>query len=106
MGGVSGQAGLFGTATEIFQLLRALKRAYDHPEKSNRFDGRLIRLFWERQKQPAETTRALGFDTPSETGSSAGRFFSPESVGHLGFTGTSFWLDLERDLMVILLTNP
>ena len=105
VGGVSGQAGLFGTAAEIFLLLRALKRAYDHPEKSNPFDGRLMRLFWERQKQPAGTTRALGFDTPSKTGSSAGGFFSPESVGHLGFTGTSFWLDLERDLTVILLTN-
>ncbi len=105
VGGVSGQAGLFGSAAEIFQLLRALKRAYDHPEIPHPFDGRLIRLFWERQKQPAGTTRALGFDTPSEIGSSAGRFFSPKSVGHLGFTGTSFWLDLERDLTVILLTN-
>jgi serine-type D-Ala-D-Ala carboxypeptidase len=105
VGGVSGQAGLFGSAAEIFQLLRALKRAHDHPETSHCFDGRLIRLFWERQKQPAGTTRALGFDTPSETGSSTGGFFSPKSVGHLGFTGTSFWLDLERDLTVILLTN-
>lgn len=105
VGGVSGQAGLFGTAAEIFQLLRALKRAYDHPEASSPFNGRLIRLFWERQSQPSGTTRALGFDTPSEIGSSAGRFFSPKSVGHLGFTGTSFWLDLDRDLTVVLLSN-
>ena len=42
---------------------------------------------------------------PSREGSSAGRFFSPQSVGHLGFTGTSFWLDLEKDFLVVLLTN-
>jgi CubicO group peptidase (beta-lactamase class C family) len=105
VGGISGQAGLFGTAVEIFRLLRVLKKAYDHPEPANPFDGRLVRVFWERQKQPEGTTRALGFDTPSETGSSAGSFFSPESVGHLGFTGTSFWLDVKRDLLVVLLTN-
>ncbi len=105
VGGVSGQAGLFGTASDIFQLLRALKRAYDHPEAAGLFDGKLVRLFWQRQNRPEGTTRALGFDTPAATDSMAGRFFSKESVGHLGFTGTSFWLDLEKDLMVILLTN-
>jgi len=105
VGGVSGQAGLFGTASEVFQLLRTLKRSYDHPECTNLFSGKMIRIFWERQSLPQGTTRALGFDTPEEFGSSAGRYFSLKSVGHLGFTGTSFWLDLERDLMVILLTN-
>jgi serine-type D-Ala-D-Ala carboxypeptidase len=105
VGGISGQAGLFGTATEVFQLIRALKKAYDHPQTSSHFDGRLVRLFWSRQPQPLTTTRTLGFDTPSKTESSAGRFFSRKSVGHLGFTGTSFWLDLERDLTVVLLTN-
>jgi serine-type D-Ala-D-Ala carboxypeptidase len=105
VGGVSGQAGLFGPASEIFQLLRVLKRAYDHPGAPGLFDGELIRTFWERQSRPQGTTRALGFDTPAESGSSAGRYFSRKSVGHLGFTGTSFWLDLERDLTVILLTN-
>jgi CubicO group peptidase (beta-lactamase class C family) len=105
VGGVSGQAGLFGTASEIFQLVRVLKRAYDHPGDPSLFEGELIRTFWERQSRPQGTTRALGFDTPLEAGSSAGRYFSRKSVGHLGFTGTSFWLDLERDLTVILLTN-
>ncbi|MBA4395387.1 MAG: serine hydrolase, partial [Desulfobacca sp.] len=105
VGGVSGQAGLFGTASEIFKLVRALKRAYDHPRVPGLFAGELVRIFWERQSLPRGTSRALGFDTPSEKGSSSGRYFSPKSVGHLGFTGTSFWLDLERDLVVILLTN-
>jgi CubicO group peptidase (beta-lactamase class C family) len=51
------------------------------------------------------STWALGFDTPDSSGSSAGHHFSEETVGHLGFTGTSFWLDLQREMAVILLTN-
>jgi serine-type D-Ala-D-Ala carboxypeptidase len=105
VGGISGQAGLFGSAFDIFKILRALKRAFDRPRGSHLFNGRLVRLFWTRQTDPENTTRALGFDTPSETDSSAGRWFSRQSVGHLGFTGTSFWFDLRKDLMVILLTN-
>jgi CubicO group peptidase (beta-lactamase class C family) len=53
----------------------------------------------------ADSTWALGWDTPSREGSSAGRHFSQNSVGHLGFSGTSVWIDLERDVRVILLTN-
>jgi len=105
VGGISGQAGLFGTAFEVFQLLRTLKRAYDQPRNPNFFKGEWVRIFWERQSRPRGTTRALGFDTPTNTGSSAGRYFSLKSVGHLGFTGTSFWLDLEKDFLVVLLTN-
>jgi CubicO group peptidase (beta-lactamase class C family) len=104
-GGVSGQAGLFGTALEIFRLLRELKRAHDNPGASRFFDGNLVRTFWRRQETPEDHPRALGFDIPSGTESSAGRFISPNSVGHLGFTGTSFWFDLDRDLLVILLSN-
>jgi len=46
-----------------------------------------------------------GFDTPSVIGSSSGRYFSEKSAGHLGFTGTSFWIDLERGISIVLLTN-
>jgi len=49
--------------------------------------------------------QTLGFDTPSAHDSSSGEYFSKNSVGHLGFTGTSFWMDLERSIIVILLTN-
>jgi CubicO group peptidase (beta-lactamase class C family) len=104
-GGVSGQAGLFGTALEVFRLLRELKQAYDSPAASRLFDGNLVRTFWKAQGASEENSRALGFDIPSGAGSSAGRFISPKSIGHLGFTGTSFWFDLDRDLLVILLTN-
>jgi CubicO group peptidase (beta-lactamase class C family) len=105
VGGISGQAGLFGTALEIFQLLRVLKKGFDKPRTSGLFSGKWIRSFWEKQRRPLGTTRTLGFDTPTRTGSSAGCFFSPRTVGHLGFTGTSFWFDLEKDIMVVLLTN-
>lgn len=105
VGGISGQAGLFGTALEVFRLLRELKRAYDRPAASRLFDGDLVRTFWSRPESPKDQPRALGYDIPSGTDSSAGRFISPKSIGHLGFTGTSFWFDLERDLLVILLSN-
>jgi len=105
VGGVSGQAGLFGTALEVFQLLRELKRAYENPAASRIFDTDLVRTFWSRQETPDDHPRPLGFDIPSGTDSSAGRFISSKSIGHLGFTGTSFWFDLDRDFLVILLTN-
>ena len=56
---------------------------------------------------PPGAHRAHGFDTPTgePAGRAAGRYFSPRSVGHLGFTGTSFWLDLDSGQMVVLLTN-
>jgi CubicO group peptidase (beta-lactamase class C family) len=47
----------------------------------------------------------MGFDAPTPGASSSGRFFPFRSVGHLGFTGTSFWMDLERQIIVVLLTN-
>jgi CubicO group peptidase (beta-lactamase class C family) len=105
VGGVSGQAGLFGTTLEVFRLLRELKRAYDNRAASGLFDGSLVRAFWESPGAIEENSRALGFDIPSGAGSSTGNFFSPKSVGHLGFTGTSFWFDLDRDFLIILLTN-
>jgi len=55
-------------------------------------------------RQGKESTRALGWDSP-EGGSSAGQFFSPWSFGHTGFTGTSIWIDPEKDLFVVVLTN-
>ncbi|MBV8114478.1 MAG: serine hydrolase [Silvibacterium sp.] len=63
-----------------------------------------MRLFATRQAEPPDTTRALGWDTPSEP-SSSGRYFSRTSIGHLGYAGTSLWIDPERKLAVVLLTN-
>jgi CubicO group peptidase (beta-lactamase class C family) len=102
-GGVAGHSGLFGSGPEVFELVAAIYRAY-HGAIVAPFQSAPVRRFL---TVPPGGTRALGFDTPApEAGQcSCGRYFSPASVGHLGFTGTSFWLDLELGQMVVLLTN-
>ena len=102
MGGVDGHAGLFGTARCIYNLLSVLLFAYHGFSSTHVFKKDLLKIFFKRQDN---TEKALGFDTPSLHNSSCGDFFSRKSVGHLGFTGTSFWMDLERSVIVVLLTN-
>ena len=104
MGGVAGHAGLFGTAGGVLSLCECLLDCWQERASHPAFANNLLRyaLNW---KQPGESCWRLGFDTPSSGQSSSGRYFSPKSVGHLGFTGTSFWIDLERNVIVVLLTN-
>jgi len=102
VGGIEGHAGLFGTAGDVFDLLSELMAVYGGSVSSGVFDMHLTRRFLRRNNHVG---RALGFDTPSSKGSSCGRYFSKRTVGHLGFTGTSFWMDLDRGIVVILLTN-
>ena len=102
VGGIEGHAGLFGNAGDINHLLVELLFTYHGRTSAGLFEQDLLRQFFKRLPG---TDKALGFDTPSLTGSSCGRRFSQNSVGHLGFTGTSFWMDLERSVIVILLTN-
>lgn len=101
-GGIAGHAGLFGNAEHVHKLLMALMAAYRGQNICPVFKQDLVKIFFKRR---AGTDTALGFDTPSQTGSSSGTSFSGNSVGHLGFTGTSFWMDLDRYITVILLTN-
>ena len=101
VGGVSGHAGLFGTAGAVGEVLCKLSRAERGASPKSLFDPKLLSSFFKRQVG----SWALGFDTPDVENSSAGRFFSIESIGHLGYTGTSFWMDLRRDIAVILLSN-
>lgn len=98
MGGVSGHAGLFGTAHDLFKFARALLsgRIVSHD---------LLRLFWTRDATTPGSTRALGWDTRSNENGTSGSFLSPGSIGHTGFTGTSLWIDPPRDLVIVLLTN-
>ncbi len=102
LGGVAGHAGLFSTSEDIAVYAQLLLNG-------GVYDGRrylkssTISLF--TQKQSDLSTRALGWDTKSPEHSSAGKYFSPTSYGHLGFTGTSIWIDPVRKLFVILLTN-
>jgi len=103
MGGVAGHAGLFASAKDLDVLLCRLKDCYRGG--SQMIPQRVAREFWTRDESIPGSTWCLGWDTPSPVGSSAGTHFSAHSVGHLGFTGTSVWLDLERDRHVILLSN-
>jgi CubicO group peptidase (beta-lactamase class C family) len=63
-----------------------------------------LKVFTQRQNSPHETSRALGWDTPSGV-SQSGKYFSKSSFGHLGYTGTSLWIDPEQQISVTLLTN-
>jgi CubicO group peptidase (beta-lactamase class C family) len=63
-----------------------------------------LALFTRRESSPAGTSRALGWDTPSYP-SQSGTLLSPRAFGHLGYTGTSLWIDPERQLAIALLTN-
>jgi serine-type D-Ala-D-Ala carboxypeptidase len=105
LGGVAGHAGLFGTARAVHRWLAQLWAIHDGLTSSPWIGSSVIRAFWQRQNLVAGSTWALGFDTPSATGSSTGGYLSTHSVGHLGFTGTSFWLDLDQEVMIILLAN-
>ena len=105
VGGVAGHAGLFGTAGSVAKLLLRLLDIYKGRSNVPNFPKGLLQEFWRIQNSDTGSTWALGFDTPSPAGSSAGSSFSPRSIGHLGFTGTSFWMDLEHEILVVLLAN-
>ncbi len=99
LGGVAGHAGVFAPAAEVATFAHVLLGGGApilRPET--------VALFTRREGGPAGTSRALGWDTPSSP-SQSGQHFSRRSFGHLGYTGTSLWIDPERRLSVTLLTN-
>jgi len=108
LGGVAGHAGLFSTGPDLAKFAQWIMRSLNGlPDTlyGVRIDPATVRTFVERQPGPEGSTRALGWDTPSDEGSSAGTLLSRTSFGHTGFTGTSIWIDHERDIYIILLTN-
>ncbi len=105
LGGVAPHAGLFGTARAVHGLLSLLWRLYEGENDTAGVSRDVLRLFWSKPGLVPGSSWTLGFDSPSKEGSSAGRHFSPQSIGHLGFTGTSFWLDPVGGRLIILLTN-
>jgi CubicO group peptidase (beta-lactamase class C family) len=105
LGGVAGHAGLFGTAIDVGSVLDAISRTRVGISVGLPWSADPLHEFLRRAYPDPANTWALGFDTPALIGSSAGRHFSRDSVGHLGFTGTSFWMDFQRQLTVILLSN-
>ena len=102
MGGVAGHAGLFGTAESVLAVSGAWLCAYHG--KGSILEGELVRQFTTRQEPAARSSWALGWDTPSAP-SSSGSCFSERSFGHLGYTGTSLWIDPQCELEVVLLSN-
>jgi len=104
LGGYSGHAGMFGTAGEVYTLANLLREHW-RGERDDYLRPETVRAFFTRQDLVRGSTWALGWDTPSPETSSSGRHFSRNSVGHLGFTGTSLWMDLEQDVMIIFLSN-
>ena len=99
LGGVAGHAGLFSTSEDVACFAHAMLLGGSpilRPET--------VALFIRRESTPAGTSRALGWDTPSAP-SQSGKYFGPRSYGHLGYTGTSLWIDPERQLSITLLTN-
>ena len=103
MGGVAGHAGLFSSARDIHTLVGQLDRCLRGCDSF--LPLRLVQEFFTKDDSVPHFTHALGWDTPSPENSSSGMHFSRRSVGHLGFTGTSLWWDLEKNCHVILLTN-
>jgi beta-N-acetylhexosaminidase len=101
LGGVAGHAGLFGSARDLALFARIMLNGGTLGGEPFLRSETVAR--W-TTPQHAGSSRALGWDTPSGR-SSAGRYFGPGSFGHTGYTGTSVWIDPERDVFVVLLTN-
>jgi CubicO group peptidase (beta-lactamase class C family) len=99
MCGVSAHAGVFAPARDIAAFAHAMLSLDSRLASESSFTR-----FTSREANPPGTSRALGWDTPSQP-SQSGQYFSPNSYGHLGYTGTSLWIDPERELSVTLLTN-
>ncbi len=103
MGGVAGHAGLFGAARDVDTLAQIVESA--SRGENDFLPQELVEQMWAIDTTVDGSTRTLGWDTPSAEGSSAGTRVSPRTVGHLGFTGTSLWIDRDRRLSITLLTN-
>jgi CubicO group peptidase (beta-lactamase class C family) len=103
MGGVAGHAGLFSTVDDVMKFGQTIVDVWHG--RSEILPRETLRKFLTRQDLPDSSEWTLGWDTPTAGNSSSGKYFSKDSIGHLGFTGTSLWIDLERELVIVLLTN-
>ena len=103
MQGIAGHAGLFAAGKDIYlfagEILKSLKG------ESELIPKEIMEEFSKRQGIVRNSSRALGWDTPSRIFSTSGRYFSRNSIGHTGFTGTSLWIDLKREIIIVLLSN-
>jgi CubicO group peptidase (beta-lactamase class C family) len=97
MGGYAGHAGVFGTVQDVLHFGKSLMEGF--------LSSDILRAIWTPVEKPQGCTRTLGWDTSSVEGSSTGGAFSKQSVGHLGYVGTSLWIDPVAGLVVTLLSN-
>ncbi len=104
LGGVAGHAGLFGNVRDLLCFAQCILAQGRTADGRQLFRPETVALFATRQKTPDGKSRALGWDVPTE-GSSSGRYFGPRSIGHLGYSGCSLWIDPDQELAVALLTN-
>ena len=105
LGGVSGHAGLFSTAEELYKLAQLLlqKGVYEH---KTYFSKETVETFTAYRFPQGDCRRGLGFDKPSRSGASpCSKYASSQSYGHSGFTGTFVWIDPQYDLVYIFLSN-
>jgi CubicO group peptidase (beta-lactamase class C family) len=98
LGGIGGHAGLFSNALDPLLYAECLLG------QGRLFNSETVQLFTTRAELPPDSSRALGWDTPSQP-SSSGKSFSRHSAGHLGYAGTSLWIDFDRHVAIVLLTN-
>jgi CubicO group peptidase (beta-lactamase class C family) len=103
LGGVSGHAGIFSTGYDLEKLGRAFFGTLAGEEGV--FDAEEVSFLLEEVRDDLGNRRRVGFDVPAAKGSAAGRYFSENSGGHLGFTGVSLWLDFEREAGMVFLAN-
>jgi serine-type D-Ala-D-Ala carboxypeptidase len=99
LGGIAPHAGLFSTAEDLARFAHTMLQGGNPILRSE-----TVALFTHRELTPEGTSRALGWDTPSSP-SQSGNHFGPASFGHLGYTGTSLWINPARKLSITLLTN-
>ncbi len=122
MDGVSGHAGLFGSVEDLLSFAEWMLDVGNGGTTARRYGGSgleaalpsttdvppfrrsVLHEFTTRQTLVPGSTRALGWDTP-DSGSSSGSLLSPHSIGHTGFTGTSIWIDFDRRVAIVLLSN-
>jgi CubicO group peptidase (beta-lactamase class C family) len=107
MDGVSGHAGLFGSGEDLLAFAEWMLREWNGgtmPSGLPSLSRSLVHEFTRPQHIVPGSSRALGWDSPS-VGGSAGTHLSPASFGHTGFTGTSLWIDPDRNLGIVLLSN-
>ena len=99
MGGVAGHAGLFSTGADVHQFITTLVAC--HHGTSDWLPQETVRQFLDQKKN----SFVLGWDTPAPKNSASGNHFSAHSIGHLGFSGCSMWIDLDQNFWIILLSN-